>query len=221
MNPTNRSSLLLLLAGLSLMTACGATSASNAPTGPDAPKDFPEVTALERWMPLKDGSLFSYQTEHRAAGSAPNAPAELGLLTLQVVRTDATHVQLRGGSTVRHLTLKEDAISDAGGGELLKSPLQLGASWVGLAGPVKITQLDVAIEVPAGKFHDCLNTEEFAADATTERSVVTTWCQGVGMVQFVVRHQSDQGEDVMVAKLRFHGPKIELGPSGTRVLAAP
>ncbi len=209
--------LALFLGLMPTLGACGASTSGAGTQSPTGPRNFDEITVLERWMPLKDGSIYSYETRHSVAGAAP----EVGVLTLSVRRDDATHVRLEGGTTTRHLTLTPQAIADAGGGSLLELPLELGHSWTGLSGPVKVTAVGVSVDVPAGHFDGCLQTEELASDGTHERSVLTTWCPGVGMAQFLMRLTGDSGEDRLQAELRYHGPKLDLGPSGTRVLNAP
>ena len=156
-------------------------------------------SAAERFLPLRADTVFSYD-----AWAPENA--EPTLLILQVERPSPNHANLRTGGSVKRLELLADGVRLVTGGYLLKLPLTEGADWAGPAGRVRVTGVAREATVAAGHFADCLETTESDVRGSSPRSIVTTYCPGVGIVKFSV----DDGERRERFELKSFGPRVDI-----------
>jgi hypothetical protein len=177
---------------------CGGSAASATPK-PAAPTD---PLAPERYLPLVDDTVFAYETSSEATG-------ERGVLMMAVRRPRPDRAEIAIGGRIQRLDLGPDGIRQASGGYLLKPPLATGAQFRGQFGEVKVTTLDRAVEVPAGKFTGCLETVEETRSPVPKRAT-TVFCPEVGIVMLVAEGTSDGEYTVERAVLRSHGPRIDI-----------
>jgi hypothetical protein len=196
-----KASSLLLLAVYAGVTGC-------APSTPDAKTSSKttEVDAspeLERYLPLEDGTVFSYDThsEHDNAH---------GTLIVQISRPRPGRIDLRMGSRTERLELVPDGVAYVDGGYLLKAPLSKGNTWRSRTGTVRVESTDETATVPAGSFPGCLRTVEASTDAALSRTVSQVYCPHVGLVSVVVEGMTAEGPNRETAVLRSFGPRVDV-----------
>jgi hypothetical protein len=180
-----------------LLLAC----AERAPTAraPTPPADTAELDGIERFLPLPDGFVLSYWVwlpEQR----------EPEQVIFQVERRSPSRALLRTGQSSKPLELSHGRVRLVTGGSLLEAPLTLGAEWPGALGRVRVTAVDRSIEVSAGRFVGCLETTEKGHPRAGERTIVTTYCPGVGIAEIRV----DDGERQERFELRSFGPRVDI-----------
>lgn len=180
------------------LAACAAPGAVRT-AEPSAAATADASSAAERFLPLRPNTVFSYH-------SWKVESAEPELLILQVERPSPNHVNLRTGGSVKRLELVADGVRLVTGGYLLKLPLTEGADWAGPAGRVRVTSVEREANVPAGHFLDCLETTESDVRGASPRSIVTTYCPGVGIVKFSV----DDGDRQERFELLSFGPRVDI-----------
>lgn len=158
---------------------------------------------LERYLPLEDGTVFSYDThsEHNNAR---------GTLIVQISRPRTGRVDLRMGSRIERLEFVPDGVAYVDGGYLLKAPLAKGSSWRSRTGTVRVEGTDETANVPAGTFPGCLRTVEEARDGTSARTVTQVYCPHVGLVSVDVEGMTSEGPDRETAVLRSFGPRVDV-----------
>jgi len=183
-----------------LTWACGGANKTSAQTAPG--NDGPVHTS--DWLPLEDNTVLDFETSIEGTG-------EKGRLVMQVSRRRGNHIELNVAGKIRRLEAKEEGVAIATGGWLLKQPFSPGATFQGLSGPVKIVGVNRAVDVPAGHYTNCVETEEVTSTTKTR----TTFCPGVGITQLVIEGSLDGEVRREVAQLRFKGPRIDLGPEKT------
>lgn len=177
---------------------CGGTQAGAPAAAPSAP-----VTELERFLPLKNDTVFSYETYIEESN-------ERGLAVMEVSRPRDTLAELRiAGRVKRRYHISADGIQTSTGGYALKAPLSVGAEWQGDDGKVKVTAMDRSVTVPAGQFSGCLETvEAVQLTATATRKTTTVYCPGVGIAVLQIEGQQD-GESVLQRlSLKAFGPRF-------------
>jgi hypothetical protein len=186
--------LLALLAGSGCTPA---TPRARAP-GTSAPEATGTRSLVERFLPLEDGTVFSYDLW--LPGQATPE-----LLILEVERRKAS-ASLKTGSVIRRVVFEADGVRLLTGGYLLKAPLALGATWPGPAGAVSVTALDQQIQVPAGSFNGCVETTETAGGGELRRTIVTSYCPRVGITRFSVESADEQQR----FELKSFGPRVDI-----------
>jgi len=184
---------------VSLIVGCAKQPTTEATHS--APND--RVIASE-WLPLEDNSVLDFETSIEGT-------QEKGRLVMQVRRPHGNLVELNVAGKIRRLEVKPEGVSIATGGWLLRSPFTVGSSFPGLTGRVVVVNADRTVDVPAGHFTQCIETEESTATAITR----TDFCRGVGITRLVVEGQMNGQPRREIAELRFHGPRIDLGPEKT------
>lgn len=132
------------------------------------------ATGVSRYLPLEDGTVFSYETSTAPAG-------DHGLLVLEVRRPNAATAELVVAGRAQRLTITPDAVAHAAGGFLLREPLVAGAEWHGDFGHVRVTRVETRVSVGAGTFSGCVETLEELATREGEKRTTTTFCPGVGI----------------------------------------
>jgi hypothetical protein len=180
-------------------TACG----GEGTPPPQAPKpSAPQVTEIERYLPLINDTVFAYDTRQENTG-------EKGALMMHVRRRRPDLVELEVAGHVQRLDLVPDGVRVASGGWLLKEPLREGARFKGDSGEVTVTSVGKSTDVPAGHFDDCVETTEVSVAG--QKKVTTLYCRDVGIVRLDV--EGEIGEDYVreSAVLRSHGPRIDVG----------
>jgi hypothetical protein len=191
------------LAPLSAWVALVACSSQPAAQAPGQATDSDAKPELERYLPLEDGTVFSYDTQSEQRNAR-------GLLIVQVSRPRTGRVDLRMGSRTERLQFVPDGIAYVEGGYLLKVPLAKGATWRSRSGMVRIESTEETATVPAGKFEGCLRTVEELKDAGLTRTVASVYCPHVGLVMIDVNGMTPDGHDRETAVLRSFGPRVDL-----------
>lgn len=188
------------LAGVLTLAACAeAPRGSGAHSAAAGPHTAPSGSAVERFLPLKADTVFSY----RAWLPESTAPE---LLILQVERPTPTHASLRSGSSIKRIEFVADGVRLVTGGYLLKAPLREGSEWAGPAGRVHVTAVDREVKVAAGSFVGCLETTESDSRTGSPRTISTTYCPDVGIVKFSV----EAGERQERFELESFGPRVDI-----------
>jgi hypothetical protein len=164
---------------------------------------------VSEWLPLENDSVLEFDTSVEGTG-------EKGRLVMQVHRPRANHVELGVAGKMRRLEITPEGVSIATGGWLLKQPLTVGSSFQGLSGRVTVVNADCTVIVPAGNFTHCVETEEKTSTTTTR----TDFCRGTGITRLVIEGQVNGELRREIAELRFHGPRIDLGPEKTTAAPA-
>jgi hypothetical protein len=186
-----------------LAWGCG----SSAPHVADATPSAVAYHGVSDYLPLENDTVLSFETETEGT-------AERGLLIMQVRRPRPNVVELDIGGKIRRLDLTSDGVKIVEGGWLLKKPLEVGATFTGQNGPVRVKSIHTAIDVPAGHFTDCVETEEVSPAART----LTTFCPLVGIALLDVESMSVSNPERVTARLKAHGPRVDVGSDQVRVV---
>jgi hypothetical protein len=180
---------------LLLLLAAGCAKEAT-PVGTQKPEPQSSHPVL-RYFPLEEGKIYHYVTKEGD---------EQGMLVAKVRRSSETTGELQLSNATKRFTILPDGITYTGGPYVLKSPLDVGASWKGEhGGTTKIEKVDAAAQVPAGSYAGCLLTVEEGGRPQNVR-YETTYCPGVGMVLLVVK--SPMGE--ARAELKSYGFPVKI-----------
>jgi hypothetical protein len=189
----------LVLASVALAACAGAPPAGTSISAKGG--DF--QTELERYLPLEDGTVYSYDT-------ASEDRSDKGVLIVQISRPRKGRADLRMGGRTERLELRPDGIAYLEGGYLLKGPLSAATTWRSKTGTVRVANLDEKVTVPAGEFNGCLRTVEETREPGVERTVTSVFCPHVGLVSLAVDGASDEGHQRETAVLKSFGPRVDL-----------
>jgi hypothetical protein len=189
---------------VTLVTALSACGGAEHARPADATPSAIAYHPVFDYLPLLDKTVMSFETETEGSD-------ERGLLIMQVRRPRPSLVELNIGGKTRRLDLSKQGVKLVQGGWLLKTPLQVGATFVGMAGNVRVSSTTREISVPAGHYKECVETVEISPETRT----TTTFCPLVGIVQLEVDSMSVQHPERVTARLKSHGPLVDLG--GDRV----
>jgi hypothetical protein len=151
-------------------------------------------------------TVLSFETE--VEGSP-----DRGLLVMQVRRPRPDLAELKIGSKTHRLDVTKEGVRVVEGGWLLRFPLEVGATFPGQYGSVRVTRVGITVEVPAGRFEGCIETEETTGASRT----LTQYCPTVGIVQLEIESLSSDAPGREVARLKFHGPLLDLGEDRVNV----
>jgi len=183
---------------LALAVGCGGSQATQ--TAAD-PSDAVAVGPVDRFLPFRAGTVLAYESEDENTG-------QRGVVMLRVSRPRPDRVELNDGGQVQRLDVDPNGISHATGGYLLKTPLATGATFPGRFGTVTITKTEVSVQVPAGKFAGCLETEEAAPGG--QGKATTVFCPDVGIVSLDVESVADGEYGRIRLVLRSHGAAVDV-----------
>jgi len=167
-----------------------------------APAPAP-VSDAQRLFPLEHNTVFSYETETPESGK--------GILVIEVTRPRATMAELKVAGRVSRLYVTAEGIQYPAGGFLLKSPVGDSGEWQGDFGTVEVTRIGQAVEVPAGKFSNCVETIEETDTPAFSKKTTSVYCPGIGMVS---RHMQGEAGGVQVdekLRLKSFGPRFVAG----------
>jgi hypothetical protein len=183
---------------------CGLALAACASAPPPTPPPAPVVVAqgVERFLPLKDATVFAYDTVSEPGG-------QKGMLVLEVRRSRTGLVELSVAGRVQRVEIDATGIRHVTGGWLLKEPVSLGARFRGDFGEVEVTALDRQVTVGAGTFANCLETVESLAGADFNKRTTTVYCADVGIATRRTEVESNEGNGAESLSLRSFGPKFD------------
>jgi hypothetical protein len=162
--------------------------------------------SLSDYLPLENDTVMSFETETEGS-------VERGLLIVQVRRPRANVVELNVGGKIRRMDLTKEGVRLFDGGWLLKEPLEVGATFPGQNGKVRVSSTTREINVPAGHFRDCVELEETGRAAKT----TTVFCPLVGITFIEVESLSLDTPERVTARLKASGPRIDLGGDQVRI----
>jgi hypothetical protein len=188
--------------GLLACSSGTAATRQSADTVAVARADF----GVESYLPLMDQTALSFETE--VEGSA-----ERGLLVMQIHRPRPTVVELKIGGKIHRLDLVKEGVRVVEGGWLLKLPLEVGATFTGQYGTVKVTNVNLTVNVPAGRFDGCVETEELSGTNRT----LTRYCPTIGITELEIESLSTDEPAREIARLKSHGPLVDLGQDQLKV----
>jgi hypothetical protein len=154
---------------------------------------------VERFLPLRDGFVLSYWVWTIAS-------PEREQVIFRVERHSPERASLHTGDRVQRLELEQNGVRLLQGGYLLAAPLSLGAEWTGPVGRVRVTALDVSVDVDAGRFVGCLETTEVGGSASDAREITTRYCPDVGITEMRV----EAGDREQRFELRSYGPSVDI-----------
>jgi hypothetical protein len=188
----------LVTAGLALVAGCAKPPEPAEPPHPPA-----RVGELFAYAPLEAGTVMAYETHSEESG-------DRGVVIWRVRRPREGLIELDDGGHVERLEVEPNALRHATGGYWLKAPLEEGACWQGRNGEVCVKSLDRRIEVPAGRFTECLETEELRGNESTGMRTTTVFCPNVGMVMLEVEAWAVGTVALERAELRSYGPAVDI-----------
>ena len=172
-------------------------------------KAGPPSSETEAFFPLIDGNLYHYRMELLGDRVEP-----AGMLMMKVHRKDAVRGTLKKPGADQSFEYTADGVATVtktgAAAFLFKTPFAVDHSWLGPHGGVtRFSELGITINVASGNYAGCHRTrEEVRGDVP--RTVVTTLCPGVGIVQLRV----DAAGGSEQAELVYNGPPIDIGPDG-------
>jgi hypothetical protein len=187
----------VLGASAAVLLACGAPPSADTPASMPAPGA--PASGVAALLPLPDGYVIRFRVWLAGAANPEQ-------VIFQVERTGPTHVLLRTGSSVQRLELVPDGVRLVTGGYLLREPLEEGAEWTGPKGPVRVTAVNQTLDVSAGHFSGCLETTELVEQSAAQRTIVTSYCPGVGITTIRVERDTESER----FELDSFGPRVDI-----------
>ncbi len=186
--------------GCAAFLALGTSCASPPPaTAPVLASPVPE---LARFVPMENQTVLSYETYIEDSN-------ERGVLVFEISRPRPELVELSVAGRVRkRYYFEPGGVRSGQGGYLLKAPLVVNAEWQGDDGRVKLTAVDLSVDVPAGKFSGCLQTVEQAKLAAATRTTTTVFCPGVGITSLQIEGEQDGTSVLQRLSLKSFGPRF-------------
>jgi hypothetical protein len=184
------------------VVAVGCAAAASAEKPVEKPS--PTTVSVERYMPLRDATVYAYRTRDEGTG-------EQGILIQEISRPRPNRAEIRVAGRVRMLDISTAEVRFSDGGVLLAAPLRRGAVWQGREGQVEVTAVQMRVEVPAGRYSGCLETRETSNPTGHFATITTVYCPDVGVVRLEV--EGSTGDDILheVAELMSYGPRVDLG----------
>jgi hypothetical protein len=181
---------------------------SGASPPPAAATTKAAASGVARYLPLEDGTVFSYETTTEPAG-------ERGLLVLEVRRPRADAATLVVAGRATPLSVGAHAVAHAAGGFFLSEPLVVGAEWHGDFGHVRVTRVGARVTVPAGTFDDCVETVEELSVREGAKRTTTTFCAGVGITSRATEVEQDGEHQSERIALKSFGKRFDPSSAAT------
>lgn len=183
---------------LVLGSACGA-----APTASPSAPPAAVVNDLTRYLPLENDTVFSYATYIEETN-------ERGLAIFEIKRPRPELAELSlAGQVRRRYYFEPGGVRSALGGYLLKLPLEQNATFRGDDGQVKVTNVNLSVDVPAGKFSGCIETVEQAQLGAATRKTTTVFCPGVGITVLEINAEKEGMSILQRLSLKSFGPRFK------------
>lgn len=192
----NRASLSLWIAAMSAACASGPAAQPNS-----APAASPDE--LTRYLPLENDTVFSYATYIEETN-------ERGLAVFEIKRPRPELAELSiAGKVRKRYYFEPGGVRSSQGGYLLKLPLEQNAEWRGDDGNVKVTNVNLSVDVPAGKFSGCIQTVEDAQLGAARRRTTTVFCPGVGITVLEINAEQEGMSVLQRLSLKAFGPRFK------------
>lgn len=187
-------------AALLWLLAAGCAAQQSAPASAPQTAVINEVT---RYLPLENETVFSYETYIEDTN-------ERGIAVFEIKRPRPELAELSLAGQVRKRYYFEPAgVRSSHGGYLLKSPLSLNSEWTGDDGKVRVTNVSLSVDTPAGKFSGCLQTVEDAQLGAATRKTTTVFCPGVGITVLEIEAAQDSTSVLQRLTLKAFGPRFK------------
>jgi hypothetical protein len=194
----NRASASLSQWFVALLTACAAAPAASPNASP-----APVANDLTRYLPLENDTVFSYATYIEETN-------ERGLAVFEIKRPRPELAELSlAGQVRRRYYFEAGGVRSSLGGYLLKLPLEQNAEWHGDDGSVKLTHVNLSVDVPAGKFSGCIQTVEQAQLGAATRKTTTVFCPGVGITVLEINAEQEGMSVLQRLSLKSFGPRFK------------
>ena len=161
-------SAVVVLSGLLGVSCGGATPAATSAGAPSAADLFP----------LAEGNVWTYDAyDHQG-----NGPTLAGIRVARALGPRFTLRSIPAGEVVGIYEQRDGGLFAVDAGSwLLRDPLTLGAEWDAKGRRrARVDALDVAVEVPRGRFEGCVRVVETGGQL--DLHIATTYCPGVGVV---------------------------------------
>ncbi|MFW2388888.1 MAG: hypothetical protein ACN4G0_11160 [Polyangiales bacterium] len=154
-------------------------------------------------FPLRPGNAWSYDVDTGEPSTT------LGVT--RVEKFDGRVAKVRTGRKAVLYEVLDEGIRVPPGDEwLLRSPLELGATWTGRGGrDARLASTDLSIETQAGSFERCVEVVE--TGGKLELEVRTVYCPGVGPVRVESTMRSKVNERVLKVTAELRG--YDVSPS--------
>jgi hypothetical protein len=135
---------------------------------------------------------------------------ERGLAVFEIKRPRPELAELSiAGQVRKRYYFEPGGVRSAQGGYLLKLPLTLGAEWHGDDGNVKLTDVNLSVDVPAGKFTGCIRTVEDARFGSATRKTTTVFCPGIGITVLEIEAQQEGTSVLQRLSLKAFGQRFK------------
>jgi len=158
---------------------------------------------LTRYLPLENDTVFSYATYIEETN-------ERGLAVFEIKRPRPELAELSlAGQVRKRYYFEPGGVRSAQGGYLLKLPLQQNAEWPGDDGIVKVTSVNLSVDVPAGKFSGCIQTVEDARLGAATRKTTTVFCPGIGITVLEINAEQEGTSVLQRLSLKAFGPRFK------------
>ena len=161
------------------------------------------ASEAERWLPLKNDTVFSYVTTDEVGAT--------GIYVMEISRPRPALAELKVAGKIFRRYIGKDGVQAAGGGHVLRVPLSTDAKWQGEFGQVSVKSMSRTIKVPAGDFGDCIETLESVTTPDYTKSATSVFCPGVGMVYYKVEGEQDGVTLSQKLELKSFGPRFVPG----------
>ena len=184
---------------LAALPSCGGEPQAKSPDGSVGGP----VTDVQRLLPLKHDTVFSYATTDEAGNT--------GIYVMEVGRPRATMAELKVAGNVFRRYISADGIQAAGGGYVLHAPLSEDAEWKGEFGEVSVKSMSRSIKVPAGEFGNCVETLESADTPAYTKTADSVFCPGIGMVYYLIQGEQSGVKVSQKLELKSFGPRFVTG----------
>lgn len=190
------------LAPLSALIAIVASGCAAAPAASPSTAASAPVSELTQYAPFENDTVFSYATYIEETN-------ERGLAVFEIKRPRPELAELSlAGQVRKRYYFEPGGVRSSHGGYLLKSPLELNAEWRGDDGMVKVTNVNLSVDVPAGKFAGCLQTVEDARLGPATRRTTTVFCPGVGITVLEINAEQEGTSVLQRLSLKAFGPRF-------------
>ncbi len=161
-----------------ILTAVLATLLAGCPSGGGTTPRSGPLTARDLY-PFGESYSWTYDID-----TETETGPSLGVVRVTAMSGDVVEITDTMGMT-RGYELREGgiwrAMPEGGGVWLLRDPIEVGTSWPSTSGmTATITSVTASADVFAGHYEGCVEVSEDGGGA--ERTIVTTYCPGVGPV---------------------------------------